>query len=336
MVRNILLLLMFCAMAAASTANAAKDGKDTAPATSDVLKLEIHRHSAWSKIPIKGVDADGMRMNMAPGDSLPFRDMSLTVTEMLAAHANDQRDSVTITLRQGGTTETRTLNEGAAFNWKGYHVAIVAIYTKPGELGHGSTVVEVATVESLPKEVAQSDKANGPEFRIRVKHNIDKLTLHHSATSHSLETDLKEKLRSMQVWGEKDRNWFDVPYHFFIDLDGSIYEARDFHYMGDTNTRYDPRGHFLINCYGNYSKMEPNKLQLEAIAKLMAWAAAEYHIEPLKIYGHSDLAGTSCPGENLYKYIKDGTFQRMVEGILAKGKPELIWIDENEAKPHKQ
>jgi hypothetical protein len=335
MMRNILLLLTLCAISAGCMADVGQDGKDAAAATSEVLKLEINRHSTWSKIPIKGVDAEGMRMNLAPSDSLQFRDLSLTITQMMAAHKGDERDTVTITLKQGGTTETRTLDEGAAFNWKGYHVSIVAIYMKKGELGFGSTAVEVATVESLPKEVAQSDKANGPAYRLRVKHHIDKLTLHHTATPHSAGENIREKLANMQAWGEKDRNWFDVPYHFFVDMDGGIYEARDYHYMGDTNTRYDPRGHFLINCYGNYNQTEPNKQQLESIAKLMAWAAAEYHIDPLKIYGHSDLAQTSCPGDNLYKYIQDGTFEKMVKAILANGKPELVWLEENKVKPEK-
>jgi hypothetical protein len=308
-------------------ANGREGAMAATQATSDVLKIEIHRHSTWSEIQPKGVDGEGMRMNLAPGDSLKFRDLSLTVTETTAAQADGDRDKVTIALNQDGTTETRTLDEGAAFNWNGYHVSIVAIYARKGDLGFGSTVVEVATVASLPKEVAESGNANGPEYRLRVKHQIDKLTLHHSATSHTLEDNLGEKMRKMQIWGEKDRNWFDVPYHFIIDIDGSILEARDYHYMGDTNTRYDPRGHFLINCYGDYSKAEPNKQQLESIAKLMAWAAAEYKIDPLKIYGHRDLAQTSCPGDNLYKYIEDGTLKLMVEAILAKGKPELVWLD---------
>lgn len=335
MMRNVFFLLAVCAaLCTASTcmADARQETKNRDQAATDALKLKIYKHSTWSDIPPKGVDADGMRMNLAPEDSLAFKDLSLTVTQMIAAETTGALDKVTITLKKGESTETRTLDEGVAFNWHGYHISIVAIYLAKGELGFGSTVVEVATVESLPKEVAQSEKANGPQYRLRVKHHIDKLTLHHSATTHLANDDLTTKLRNMQIWGEKDRNWFDVPYHFFVDLDGSIYEGRDFHYMGDTNTRYDPRGHFLINCFGNYSKAEPNQQQLDSIAKLMAWAAAEYRIDPLKIYGHRDLAQTSCPGDNLYKYIQDGTLKKMVEANLAKGKPQVVWLEEKKTK----
>lgn len=299
-----------------------------APEKTEPAKLEIYKHSTWSEIVPKGVDGDGIRMNLAPEGSLEFKDMTLTVVERIAATSEEDQDKVTITLKKGEESETKTVEEFTAFNWNGYHISIVAIYATKGDLGFDSTVFEVATVDSLPEEIAKSEKAMDADHRLKVKHTIDKLTLHHSATPLTLEDDLGKKMRNMQIWGKNDRQWFDVPYHFIIDIDGSILEARDYHYMGDTNTRYDPRGHFLINCYGNYSKQEPNKKQIEAIATLMAWAAAEYKIDPLEIYGHRDLASTSCPGDNLYQYIEDGTLKKKIREILQNGKPELIWLEE--------
>lgn len=294
----------------------------------EVPTIRIYTHEAWDETPPKGVEADGIRRNLAPGDSVTFKDMTLTVNDMQPADSEMVPDVVNLTLASGTDMETRTVNEDAAFNWNGYHIAIVGVYTQQGELGFGSSAIEIATVESLPDEVAQSTTANGAEHRLRVPHTIDKLTLHHSATPHSAEDDLGQKLRNMQAWGERDRDWFDIPYHFIIDSDGSVFEARDYHYVGDTNTRYNPTGHFLINCYGNYSAAEPNEAQLESIANLMAWATAEYDIEPLVIYGHKDLAQTACPGDNLYRYIEDGTLARMVKDVLAKGQPELVWVEE--------
>jgi hypothetical protein len=52
----------------------------------------------------------------------------------------------------------------------------------------------------------------------------------------------------------------------------------------------------------------------------------EYHIDPLVIYGHRDLAQTSCPGDNLYRYIENGELQRMVEAVMANGKPTIEWL----------
>jgi hypothetical protein len=291
--------------------------------------IKIYRHSAWSDVPPKGVDCHGVRQNLAPGASLKLDGLTLTLTAAEAAPegATATPDKATMTLVDGDATETRTVNEGDAFNWRTYHIAVPVMHLAKGELGFGCTVVEAATIASLPERVATSTKANGASDRLRVTHTIDKLTLHHSATSHVAGDDIAKKLKNMQSWGENDRNWFDVPYHFFVDLDGSVYQARDYKYAGDTNTRYDPAGHFLVNCFGDYEKAEPNEKQLQTVAALFAWAAAENRIAPIKIYGHKDLAQTGCPGKNLYKHIEDGSLQKRVEDILKTGTPKLEWHD---------
>ncbi len=297
-------------------------------------QITIYKHSAWSDMAPKGVDGNGIRMNLAPGDDVSFEEVTIAVSEMKSAdEAEAEKDQVTIDISNSTSNELMTLDEGTAINWNGYHVSIVAIYADKNDLGSGSTVFEIATVESLPDEVANSDTANGPEYRLRVKHEIDKLTLHHSATPHAPEDDLGDKLLRMQGWGERDRNWWDLPYHFIIDIDGTILEARDYRYMGDTNTRYDPRGHFLINCYGNYNEQEPNEAQLNSIASLMAWAAVEFDIDPIELYGHRDLAQTSCPGDNLHAYVEDGRLEARITNILKEGQPNIIWKEELPAAP---
>src|SRR5690606_8890622 len=98
-----------------------------------------------------------------------------------------------------------------------------------------------------------------------------------------------------------------------IDLDGTIYEGRDWRYMGETNTTYDPRGHFLISVSGNYCRQEPTQAQLEAIADLMAWDAARFDVPHDPIGGHYHHAETSCSGDHLRRYLVDGAFRSMVE-----------------------
>jgi len=111
-----------------------------------------------------------------------------------------------------------------------------------------------------------------------------------------------------------------VPYHFLLDLDGHIYEGRDFHFMGETNTAYDPGGHFLISVIGNYEQQEPTPAQLNAIADMMAWALEEFDLPIDRLGGHYNYAQTGCPGKNLRKYLEDGTFKRMVLARMEKAK----------------
>lgn len=278
----------------------------------------IISHSQWQSQPPVGYVADAIRRNEPPGGTLVFHDLSITV---LGASVDSSQSPHTADVRlqlHAGDAQTEHLaRDGEAFNWHGYHVAIVAIYGK-GELGGGLVALEVATLASLPPIVANSVVAGGANMRLRVPQHITSLTLHHEGSPEPLRPsdDPVAKLRGLQSWGASDRNWWDVPYHFLIDLDGKIYEGRDYHYMGETNTTYDPSGHLLISVLGNYNRQEPTQQQLNSIADLMAWATKQFHVPLDSIRGHYQYAQTNCPGKNLRKYLEDGTFRRMVEARL--------------------
>jgi hypothetical protein len=296
-------------------------------------------HAQWEAQPPVGYPADAIRRNEPPGGTLTFHDLSITVvatqTGSIAAagvsgsgsagaaapsvepSSATPVDEVRLQLRSGDVDEERLVREGEAFNWNGYHVAIVAIYAK-GELGNGLVALEVGTLASVPPNVASSLAAGGADMRLRVPQKITSITLHHEGSAEPLRPgdDPVKQLRALQAWGERDRNWWDVPYHYLIDLDGNIYEGRDWHYMGETNTTYDPSGHFLISIIGNYDLQEPTQKQLNAIAGLMAWAVKEFDVPVDSIKGHYQYAETGCPGRNLRKYLEDGTFRRMVEARL--------------------
>lgn len=276
-------------------------------------------HADWHDTPPLGYAADATRRNLRAGDELAFRDMRITVlaTDVDATTTQSPVDVVRLRLQRGNASEERIAREGEAFNWNGYHIAVVAVYG-PGELGAGLVALELATVASLPPHVAQSTVAGGAEMRLRIPHRITHVTLHHVGSAQPLrpEDDPTAKLRGLQAWGASDRNWWDVPYHFLIDLSGRVYEGRDWRYMGETNTAYNPSGHFLISVIGNYGLQEPTQAQIDAIAGLMAWAVERFDVPLDRIGGHYDYAETSCPGQHLRALLEDGTFRRMVEERL--------------------
>lgn len=276
-------------------------------------------HTQWQSQPALGHSADAARRNKRAGDSLRFRDMAITVLgTTVDSSGQAPTDMVRLRLTLGGSGEERIVREGAAFNWRGFHIAVIAVYG-PGELGAGLVAIEVATVASLPPEVAASDSAGGASMRLRIPHRITHVTLHHTGDAQPLrpEDDPAAKLRGLQSWGARDRNWWDVPYHYLLDLEGRIYEGRDWRYMGETNTAYDPGGHFLISIIGNYERQEPTQAQLNSIADLMAWAFREFDVPLDRLGGHYNYATTTCPGQHLRKYLEDGTLRRMIETRLS-------------------
>lgn len=283
-----------------------------------VPKPPIIPHAQWQAQPPLGYAAEATRRNKRAGDSLVFRDLAIGVLRTTVDSTGAKPvDVVHLSLRQGDRRDDASATEGSAFNWQGYHIAIVAIYG-PGELGAGLVALEVATVASLPPLVAASPLAGGAELRLRVPHRITHVTLHHTGDSRILAPgdDPVARLRGLQSWGAAERNWWDVPYHYLMDLNGRIYEGRDHRFMGETNTTYDPGGHFLISIIGNYERQEPTQAQLESIADLMAWAIDEYDVPLENLGGHYNYATTGCPGKFLKRYLEDGTFRRMVEARL--------------------
>jgi hypothetical protein len=296
--RSLLLLLALAALGCART----------------VPKPQIIPHEQWQATPPLGYAADATRRNKRSGDSLAFRDLTVSVLSTgVDSSGAKPADIVRLRLTLGDMREERVAREGAAFNWNGFHIAVVAVYG-PGELGAGLVALEVATIASLPARIANADVAGGADMRLRIPHRITHVTLHHTGSAEPLRRgeDPMAKLRGLQSWGAAERNWWDVPYHFLLDLDGRIFEGRDYHFMGETNTAYDPGGHFLISMIGNYEKQEPSAQQLAAIADMMAWALKEFDLPLDRIGGHYNYAETGCPGKNLRRYLEDGTFKRMV------------------------
>jgi hypothetical protein len=292
------------------------------PAGNPIAKPTIIPHSAWQLKPPLGISADATRRNKAAGDSLSFHNLVVKVVSTAVDSSGAKPvDVVNLEMSLGDKKELRSAVEGSAFNWNGYHVAVVAVYG-PGELGGGLSAIEIGTIASLPPEIVNSATAGGAEMRLRIPHRIDHVTLHHTGDAKPLlrTDDPVARLRGLQSWGAAERNWWDVPYHFLLDLDGHIYEGRDFHFMGETNTAYDPGGHFLISVIGNYEQQEPTPAQLNAIADMMAWALEEFDLPIDRLGGHYNYAQTGCPGKNLRKYLEDGTFKRMVLARMEKAK----------------
>ena len=166
------------------------------------------------------------------------------------------------------------------------------------------------------------------------EHVIERLTIHHTAARLDTNTRAPHHVRGHQRFHQRDREWPDLAYHFVVDLNGHVYEGRPLWARGDTATTYDPTGHFLVCCEGNFDQQDPSPAQLASLVAVLAWAAAEFDVDPATMRGHRDWAATSCPGANLYPYLTDGTLLESVEEVLAASAPALTVIcgDQAEAR----
>ena len=180
------------------------------------------------------------------------------------------------------------------------------------------TIAIPPAIEPVIISVAQwgGTVANASQAR---PHKVGHITLHHQGLPFPRGKDPQKYLRDLQSWSRQAKGWIDVPYHYVIDLDGLLYEGRDIRSAGDTNTKYDPAGHALIEVVGNFDEVEPNAAQLDAVVNLMATLAARYDVPVENIRGHRDVAaGTECPGKNLYRYLESGYFHAQVRARLTR------------------
>lgn len=181
-------------------------------------------------------------------------------------------------------------------------------------LGSVNSEVSSQSKQESPTILSRKDwGAKNPVGEAKT-HKIEFITIHHTATPQKPGTLIGTKMRNLQAFSQREEKlasgklkpaWFDIPYHYYIAVDGQIAEGRELKYVGDTNTEYDPIGHALIVLEGSFNTEQPSAAQIDSLKKMVAWLSRKYKVPPAKIKGHSDYATTACPGENLKKLLPE-------------------------------
>lgn len=163
-------------------------------------------------------------------------------------------------------------------------------------------IVDSPTIISRKDWQAKEPIGQGKE------HQISFITIHHTATLQKKDVSIEKKMQNLQNFSQSESRlasgklkpvWFDIPYHYYIAVDGKIAEGREIKFAGDTNTEYDPTGHALIVLEGNFETENVTDEQQKSLEKIVIWLAEKYKISADKIKGHDDFAKTACPGKKL-------------------------------------
>jgi len=155
-------------------------------------------------------------------------------------------------------------------------------------------------------------------------HTITGMTIHHTAAVLGDNRNIISRLRQHQLYHQDQRGWIDIAYHVGVDRNGNIFELRSTDIAGDTATSYDPTGHFLVVCEGNFDEEEVTDDQLNGAALSFAWAAQTFGISIDTLAGHRDVShDTACPGTNLYARILSGGLKRRIDDLMVGGTVNL-------------
>lgn len=145
-------------------------------------------------------------------------------------------------------------------------------------------------------------------------HTITHITVHHTGVKQNPERSFVDKLRGLQAWSQREDKlasgqtkpqWADIPYHYYIDVNGEIGECRPVGVPGDTNTDYDTTGHALVVVEGLFPEDHLSYAQRKALRNVVTWLAFRFDVPAERVQGHSDMAPgqTTCPGETLVKEL---------------------------------
>ncbi len=193
--------------------------------------------------------------------------------------------------------------------------------------GIAATAVDRTGNESKPKYFVPELTAivprnfwNAADAKPFKQHVPVRITVHHEGGRILADTaNAANRLKAVQTWSMgPERNWADIPYHYLIAADGTVFEGRNVLTVGETNTEYDPTGHLLISFLGNYEQQEAGPELKEVLANLITHFCRQYTISPDSIATHRDYSKmTTCPGKNLYPWFEDGSLVNMVKTRLS-------------------
>jgi hypothetical protein len=182
-----------------------------------------------------------------------------------------------------------------------------------------------AAAPSAPRIVSRAEwGARDPVLPTR-EHVPVRITIHHTATNPDPSRPVGEKLRALQAWSQRDDSlaggrrkpaWPDVPYHYYVAADGAVAEGREWRWVGDSNTPYDPTGHLLVVVEGNFERDTLATAQRAALNALVPALARRFRIPADSLRAHRDYARTACPGEHLYAEL--GALRALVRGSAGR------------------
>src|SRR4051795_8407041 len=86
---------------------------------------------------------------------------------------------------------------------------------------------EKAAVVARPAIVSAEEWGSKPEpIPAERKHVPKFITIHHAGVLYKAGTDPAKSVRDLQAYGQKEKHWPALPYHFLIAPDGRIFAGR--------------------------------------------------------------------------------------------------------------
>lgn len=133
---------------------------------------------------------------------------------------------------------------------------------------------------------------------------VNKITIHHDAIpSENIRTqrDAVARLNSVRASHLRE-GWADIGYHYVIDPQGRVWEARPLGFQG-AHVKDRNENNIGVMCMGNFEQQRPTSQQTAALDAFVASLMQRHKIPANRVYTHQELGQTRCPGRNLQNYM---------------------------------
>jgi len=180
----------------------------------------------------------------------------------------------------------------------------------------GRAARSAADLPTRPDRAAAPERVVAPSYRTRgtwggtapaPNHDpmprIGCLTVHHTgADTRSLGASDLQTVQRIEHYHRDVLGWACIGYHFLIGFDGTIYEGRPVAIQG-AHVRDANRGNLGVALIGDCHRQAASPAQLTSLDYVLRSACRRYRFGPARVYGHRDLAPTTCPGDQLYRWL---------------------------------
>jgi len=198
--------------------------------------------------------------------------------------------------------------------------------SRPSQIGDVVSPASAAAPKRSHRQLAGKDWDNGEQHllnelgalprsmwtnrhpqtsHINMMDGVTRITAHHEGWKpvyFTNERETEHRLKLIQHVHMDVRGWADVGYHFIIDRDGRLWEARPIKYQG-AHVKYHNKHNVGVMCLGNFMKQEPSNAQVQRLGRTLKKLMAIYRVPVDRVYTHRELMPTLCPGDNLQPHV---------------------------------
>jgi hypothetical protein len=144
---------------------------------------------------------------------------------------------------------------------------------------------------------------------------VDAIVYHYTAADADEQADHKNcaaRVRGIQRFHQETRGWNDIAYNYLTCKHGYIYEGRGLENKSAATGFHN--SHTLAVCFLGDDTIDRDDVTpagRAALVEITRWIR-QRRPAASKYAGHRDYMATSCPGNELWTYIRSGLFAAQV------------------------